>query len=396
VKKLALASLIVILAVSTILGACAEPAPAPAPSPTPTPAPAPKTIQVPEQAESRIAIKPIELPTAPAQAEPPEKVYRLKFSDWGPAFIDIGVRAQEWAELIGTRSGGRVEIDCYFAEALLRRPDTIRGVDSGIADVVLYVLGGVQGVHQINRVIDLPGNGIPSQVAQQVIYKKLRDKYPELLEEFGNTFPLIMRGLPAEHIHTTGKFHLVRTPDDLAGLKTYANELWADQLGSKGASVFKPAVMEWYTSLDRNLIQGMFMHWLSIYSFGLVEVMKYHTMIGNAGTGMMTLGYLMNKESFAELPPDLQKIILDTSDEIFNMYREDDPMTEQIAIDQAKEMGNEIVYLTEEEQQQWFDLAKPIHEDWIAKSEAAGYANARDIYNDMMQMVKTYKEKGHL
>ena len=44
----------------------------------------------------------------------------------------------------------------------------------------------------------------------------------------------------------------------------------------------------------------------------------------------------------------------------------------------------------------WFDFAQPIHEEWIAESESQGYTRAREIYNDMMQMIATYKEKGSL
>ena len=254
-------------------------------------------------------------------------------------------------------------------------------------------------MHPINRVIDLPGTGMPGQIAMRDIYYTLYAKYPELQEEYAkvNTFPIFMRGLPAEHIHTTGKFHLVRTPDDLGGLKTYANPLWADQLASKGASAINPAVMEMYMALDTNLIQGMFVHWLFIYSFGLTELMKYHAVCGEGGTGMQTFGYIMNRDSFEALPADIQKIFIDTQLEWVEIsLLEDDPATLAAGEAYAKELGNEVYYMTEAEQQQWFDLAQPIHEDWIAKREAEGYTRAREIYNDMMQMIKVYKEQGHL
>ncbi|MFH1646684.1 MAG: TRAP transporter substrate-binding protein DctP, partial [Chloroflexota bacterium] len=366
-------------------GCAKQAAPSPAPAPA---APAPK----PAEQGKFIVIEP-SIPAAPAPkpAVAPAKVYKYRFNDWGPSQIDIGLRAKEWAQVIEDRSGGRVHFDTFFAEALLKRADTYRGLEAGLADVSIYVLGSNPGIHQINRVIDLPGTGIPGQIAQQEIYQKLRDKYPEMLKEYGNAFPLIMRGLPAEHIHNTGKFHLVRVPADAAGLKTYANALWSDAFNTIGVAIVNPAVMDWYLSLDRNLIQGMFMHWLAIYSFGLTELMKYHTLIGESGIGMQSFGYIMNKDSFAELPADLQKIVLDTSTEWFNKYREDDPKTIQAGIDLAKKLGNQVVTLTPDEQQQWFDLAKPIHEKWIADSEKAGFANARAIYNDMLAMIKEYK-----
>lgn len=323
-------------------------------------------------------------------AQEPE-VYNLKYSDWGPEFWDIGVRAQEWIAAVEERTDGRVQIEAYFSEALLKQPDTYRGVETGLADIALYVLGGNPGIHQINRVIDLPGTGIPGERAQMEIYQRLRDKYPELEEEYGNAFPLRMIGLPAEHIHTTANFHLVRTPEDLAGLKTYANPLWTEQLDSVGAAVLDVSPMEWYTSLDTNLMQGMFIHWNAIYDSGLADLFQYHTVIGASGAGAQTIGWIMNRDSFNALPSDIQQIILDSALEWNEPSLQDSINTAIEGRAYCEEMGHEVVDLTPAEIQMWYDLAKPIHEKWIADSEAAGFANARDIYNDMMAMVEEYK-----
>ena len=323
-------------------------------------------------------------------AKEPE-VYHLKYSDWGPEFWDIGVRAQEWIAAVEERTEGRVQIESYFSEALLKQPDTYRGVEAGLADIALYVLGGNPGIHQINRVIDLPGTGIPGERAQMEIYQRLWDKYPELDEEYGNAFPLRMMGLPPEHIHTTDKFHLVRAPEDLAGIKTYANPLWTEQLDSVGAAVLDVSPMEWYTSLDTNLMQGMLIHWNAVYDAGLTELFQYHTVVGESGMGMQTIGWIMNRDSFAALPDDIQEIILDSALEWNEPSLEDSVNTAAEGRAYAIEIGHVVVDLTPAEQQLWLDLAKPIHEKWIADSEAAGFANARTIYNDMMQMIEEYK-----
>jgi len=389
-KKLILVSILIMVLVSTALVGCGAKTTAPAP------AQAPQVIPSPQQQTGKfLAIEP---KVAPAPApEPTGKVYKLRYNDWGPAFIDLGVRAREMAQLVNERTGGHVEIECYFAESLLKRADTYRGLEAGLADMALYVLGTNGGVHQINRVIDLPGNGVPGQTAQRDIYYKLMELYPEMAKEYGNGYPMVNRGLPAEHIHTTDKFKQVITPDDIAGLKTYANPLWSKQFESKGAAVISVPVMEWYTSLERNLTQGMFIHWLVMYSFGINELIKYHTIVGESGLGMQSITFLFNRDSMAALPPEYAEIIrqafIEWNDAALAV---DDPVTIQAGIDQAKEYGNTIVELTPAQQQVWFDFAKPIHEQWIADSEKAGYSNAREIYNTMMDLVEEYKTKGHL
>ena len=335
--------------------------------------------------------------TACGESEPeaptldPEKVYHLKYIDWGPEFWDIGVRAKEWIAEVEKRTNGKVIIEAYFAESLVARLDQYRSLETGVADIGLYVLGGNPGVHQLNRIIDLPGTGIPNERAQMEIYKKLREKYPELDEEYGNVMILRMMGLPPEHIHTTDKFKQVLVPEDLAGLKTYANQLWEVQIGSHGAAIVNPSPMEWYTSLDTNLIQGMFMHWNAVYDVGLLELFKYHTIVGEGGMGMQTIGWIMNRDSFNQLPAEYREIILESADEFNEPSLEDSVNTAREGRAAAIEMGHVVVDLTPEQQKVWFDLSEPIHEQWIAESEAAGFDNARDIYDYMMELIEDYK-----
>ncbi|OGO44519.1 MAG: hypothetical protein A2Z05_01005 [Chloroflexi bacterium RBG_16_60_22] len=289
------------------------------------------------------------------------------------------------------RSGGRLKVEFYWAEALLKRDDTVRGVDAGLAEMALYVLGSLGGYHQINRVIDLPGSGLPGQPLGTDIYWKLYNKYPEFQKEYGNTFPLIMRKMPGEHMHTTDRFRLVKVPADMAGLKTYANPQMAPQLSTVGAAVINVGVPEWYNSLKTGLQQGMLIHWNALFGMKLMELFKYHTVIGQGGVGMQTMGVIMNRDALAELPADLQKIVLDTGKEYQNIGNESDLKVQQMGIDQAGQMGQQIYEATPAEQQQWFDLLKPIHEQWIVDSEKAGYANARAVYDDMMAMIKAGK-----
>jgi TRAP-type C4-dicarboxylate transport system substrate-binding protein len=318
-------------------------------------------------------------------------VYHLKYSDWGPEFWDIGVRALEWMDVVKERTEGRVQIEGYFSESLLKSADTYRGVEEGLADIALYVIGA-NYVLQLNRVIDLPGTGIPGERAYMEIYQKLRDKYPELEEEYGNVFPLRMIGLPAEHIHTTAKFHLVRTPEDMAGIKTYANALWTEQLDTVGAAVMEVFPMDWYTSLDTNLIQGMVIHWNAVYDSGLTELFQYHAVVGASGTGAQVIGWIMNRDSFNQLPSDIQQIILDTALEFNEPSLQDSINTGIEGRAYAESLGHEVVDLTPAEIQLWLDLAKPIHEKWIADTEAAGFDNAREIYDYMMGLVAEYYE----
>src|SRR4030067_399962 len=102
------------------------------------------------------------------------------------------------------------------------------------------------------------------------------------------------------------------------------------------------------------------------------ELFKSHPVIGQGGVGMQTMGVIMNRDALAELPADLQKIVLDTGKEYQNIGNESDLKVQQMGIDQAGQMGQQIYEATPAQQQQWFDLWKPTHARAVVRSERAG------------------------
>ena len=105
----------------------------------------------------------------------------------------------------------------------------------------------------------------------------------------------------------------------------------------------------------------------------------------------MDIGWVMNRDSFNQLPTEYRNIILQTAEEWQEPSIADSVNTAKEGRQAAIDMGHEVVDLTPAQQQVWLDLAKTIHEQWIAESEDAGFGNAREIYNDMMDMVQDYK-----
>ena len=57
------------------------------------------------------------------------------------------------------------------------------------------------------------------------------------------------------------------------------------------------------------------------------------------------------------------------------------------AINDAKAAGHTFIQLTPEEIEPWADLAKPLHDKWIADNEALGFP-AKTMYEAMLKIVK--------
>lgn len=281
-----------------------------------------------------------------------------------------------------------MKITIYFAQALSKYADTYRAVQSGIADLSIYVIGVTQGIHELNRIVDLPFIGLPGTVAGTEIYNTLRAKFPELDKEYVGTKVLYMRAMPPDRIHSVKRPVLI--PPNLSGMKVIAGARYAGLLSAVGAAQIAQGPPDWYISLDRGLAEAHITHWNASYSFKTLELENYHNELTVAGAGMGFIGILANAEMWNSLPADIQGIIMGTMKDFSDTGLNDDIGQTELARATARELGNQIIDVTPDEYQQWVNLAKPVHEQWIADMEAQGLPG-QAVYDETMRLIEQYK-----
>ena len=373
-------SVALLLVIILVLAGCARqaaPAPAPAPARTPAPAPqGPQTITAQTQA-----------PTAAPKPAAPAKVIELKYSDWNPAVSDLAKRAQQFAGLIEERTGGRVKITLYFGQALMRSAEQLRGIQSGIADLGVYVIGDDL---QANRIMEQPFMFSPTTDTYErtKLFEELRAKFPQLDKEFGSAVPLYWRSIVPEHVNTVKK--PVTVPEDLRGMKLSASTWWEEPFKSVSAALIFLRAPDWYMGLERGLIEGQIIHWNAMNAMKTLELFKFHTTFGPGGIDTPFLGAIINKDVYNSLPPDAQKIFMDTAKEWQQWGLEDDQKIMARMIAGAKEARHLIHEATPSEVQQWADFTKVVRDIWIKDTAAKGFP-AQDIFNAARQLNEKYK-----
>jgi TRAP-type C4-dicarboxylate transport system substrate-binding protein len=144
-------------------------------------------------------------------------------------------------------------------------------------------------------------------------------------------------------------------------------------------------------ALERGLLDGTCLHFGAVKDVGLMELMKYNTVLGDAGCYMAPIIYIFNAKSWNSLPSDIQKIIMDLEPWLFEETGKSNVSNAQTAINQAKGLGQTFLELTPEELQLWAERAQPVHEKWIEEAEAAGLP-ARGVFEGLKQMIKEYPE----
>ncbi len=91
--------------------------------------------------------------TAPTTAAPPTV---LSFA-LQSAPVGWGAKAViEWTQGIQKATNGRVKFEIYWAQSLVKVPDTWIALKSGVAKTALVVPGSLPGLTPVNDVISLP------------------------------------------------------------------------------------------------------------------------------------------------------------------------------------------------------------------------------------------------
>ena len=125
-------------------------------------------------------------------------------------------------------------------------------------------------------------------------------------------------------------------------------------------------IADLYTSFDRGLLQGMCVAPGGVVEMGIYPLLKYHTIFPS---GLMHGGGLtvMNLDTWNALSDDAQEAFEDLNPWMTEKrwQLELDADANAVATLEAEE-GHVIVTLTAEEEQEWFDLAVPIHEAYLA------------------------------
>lgn len=171
----------------------------------------------------------------------------------------------------------------------------------------------------------------------------------------------------------------IRSPDDLKDLKMRAQESDVHMAMYKtfgGNAVQKP-MTEVLTALQSDVIDGLDNTALYIQSAGLAEPVDYFTITRHI---YQPAAVIYSKRWFDDLPPDLQKVILDqkslAAEGRAGIREEDDAMVENMSL-----FSVEVVELTDEERAVFAKKAKTMHDsyaagieggaDWLAKINEA-------------------------
>ncbi len=299
-------------------------------------------------------------PTPPAEKpaeKPPPVKYTLKLNSVvaeNPGEpCHEGIKA--WIETVEERSGGQIEIESYPLNTLVPTGESLEALGAGLID-----LQYINFVHYESKVQESMVLGLPffAKDYDDFYAKVYPDVYEILDEAFQKLNVKIVGTWPSGGFSLMTVTKPVHTMEDLEGLIIRVFGVISaglvDGLGGASAYVAWP---ELEVALERKTVDGYLTDWnLAAATPGLLEVTRYITFPAVFRSGLVVF---MNLDLYNEMPPDLQKLLTDTSKEIALGKAKDALETaEAKTVDVVRDAGWEIYYLPEEELARWKEVAR--------------------------------------
>ena len=327
-----------------------------------------------------------------------QKVWNITYSHQHPPDQANQVQVKNpWIRMMEQKSGGRLVFTVAPASTLAAPPDQLDSAKKGLAEMANQALAFIPGRFPLNEVTALPMLfKFPGSRNLALTHKALMNKYPELSKEWEKE-GIKLLGVSAtgpQHVHTTKK--PVHTMADLKGLVMIAGGAIGSQTGKiLGSTPENLGPPDFYDSLSKGVVNGIFLEWEGLQTFKLGEVINYSTEVGLWVNGVFDV---MNLNTWNSLPPDLQQLFMDTQaiEQEYEcmVFDAKDKADKEILQSQLKKKGQpEIYILPDTERAKWIEAVMPIREAWVKNVVSKGLLNeskARAMLDDTIKFADQY------
>jgi TRAP-type C4-dicarboxylate transport system substrate-binding protein len=287
-----------------------------------------------------------------------------------PAQTDM---LEPWAKAVEENSGGKVKIEIFPSMSLGGKPpELLNQVRDGVVDIIWTVNGYTAGLFPRSEVFELPFVHTNSATATNLA---MRDMYNSgaISDEYSSVKVMFL------HVHAGQAIHMaekeVHTPDDLKGLKmripTRTGAWIIEALGAAPVAMPVPALPQ---ALSKKVVDGAFIPWEIIPPLKLQDVTKYQIEGANrVRFGTTTFQVSMNKNTWAKLPPDVQKAFDANNGEarvraVGKVWTD----SEDFGISVATKAGNKHIVLTDGQLNQFKSKLEPVVQRWIGEVKGKG------------------------
>ncbi|WP_010647935.1 TRAP transporter substrate-binding protein [Oceanobacillus massiliensis] len=269
-----------------------------------------------------------------------EEVYTLQAGHSLPDDHPYQLALLEMAENVEERTDGRVKIEVFPYSELGAERELTEGMTLGTVDIVVSSTAPVTNFVPELAVLDAPFIFNDRESAVKILEGEIGDELFGALEEQGI---LGMSWGENGYRHITNSTHPIEKPEDLNGVKirTQENEIHLAAFEELGAQPTPMAWTEALTALQQGVVDAQENPAIVADQYSLFEAnQKYMSLTGHVYSVAI---FMMSKQTYDELPEDLQEIVLEEGQRMGAVERDMIIEMEKESIGTLKEQGMEII-----------------------------------------------------
>jgi TRAP-type C4-dicarboxylate transport system substrate-binding protein len=313
------------------------------------------------------------------------KEFNWKFASYahsGNKHVAIGQRW--WCEEVGKRSQGQIKVKMYWAGELCGPTELMGAVKSRLADVVGHAPAYTPGETSSWSMTWLPFVCATRLDHNALINIRMHRESKHFIEE-AKKHNCIFGGVhTARALDLIGK-KAIRTVTDLKGVRIRAASVHVGEILKRfgAVPVFLPTV-ELFTSLERGLIDLTSFSYEVAHAYKLDEISKY-LMLDMALADLPCM-YLINKDSWNELPETLKKVIQSVIDDTpaWNWDFVHNPDFDKECWEVIKKMNIEVIHFPKSERDKIIAKAPDVWETWA--KDSGDYKAAKVVLADYLRI----------
>ena len=321
----------------------------------------------------------------------------LIVNDYNVANSGPAVATQLACDHIEEVSGGKIKCDVYFGGTLMESTDSFAGTAEGMADITFYLYtlnSGVSVLH--NLFCAYYTREMPDMLGMFDCINNTLDAVPAFREEFTaqNLYELCSTPTSASRFqfNDADLCMTIKTPDDLKGhliqSSGYNTPAWANH----GVSGMAMPPSEWYTNLERGVVDALTMNLPGCRDFGLTDITNAYMSFGNnGGLYNSASGYFANLDAWNSWDPEVQDLVV----EAFRLGAKYNCELDNTRLwdvwDAEMADGKLDNHIDEADMQPWYDLGMETIELWKADVNALG-VDADAVYEGYMEQVDLWWE----
>ena len=297
-----------------------------------------------------------------------------------------------WGSNVEKHSGGKIKVEYYWGGLLGTSKEMLYSIERGTCDVgVIFPMYFEKELPLATVNTCLIGTFENDPVITSRAWWQLNKEFPEISKEWeAHNQKLLIGWEVGPYLWMSKK--PIKTFNDLKGLKCGVwggkgpRELFKN-LGSIAIAI--PSV-EVYDALDKGTMDARACTTPMMITYKYYEVCKYVTDIGNAGSPVYAMS--INLDTWKSIPHDLQKVILDVSNDWWGYFEE--KVTKAQKQDRVFLEGKGMKFLEFSDADKANVWATPVFKKYKEKyiKRAKGSAQvAEKIYNRCKELLKEVK-----